>query len=517
MSTNTITVRDSFIVNALRHCGYNNYAAIADIIDNSVEPDVDATTVNITLATDTPNKGGVIREIIIRDNGCGMDFETMQEAMCLGSMTGKTGEANLGMYGAGMKTAALSIGKKLTVISKVEDQGCVSKASLDITEAVLGGPIHLEIEKVGLAAYEADPDNRGLFGLDGHGTIVVIGSIDRLTNTDRKNFGGHLRTKLGETFGKFIDSNTCEFIVDGTKVTSVDLMVNALKQNEVLGYGDFTVDGKNFNYKAYFLPKDDSADTAGEGAVRNIRNQGLYIYRQNRLIGRGLTLGMWVRHPALNGLRVELFTNGTCDEILGTTFTKMVSEQSKEMMSQSFRDTLLNNIGPYINEVKARSLREAAESRAETDPAMLQMYENVTKEMNDNLLLKVNRRGENKPKVGPNEHITRGPQAHPPMFRERKNKWLDGIKEVSMGKNGDMYAFEHSNNRCIVLINVDHAFYTEFYKRLPMELKHQMAKVITCQEIAKLNVNYYGSEDIQAVVDQYNETISSEVSKSLTH
>ena len=36
MSTNTITVRDSFIVNALRHCGYNNYAAIADIIDNSI-------------------------------------------------------------------------------------------------------------------------------------------------------------------------------------------------------------------------------------------------------------------------------------------------------------------------------------------------------------------------------------------------------------------------------------------------------------------------------------------------
>jgi hypothetical protein len=293
-------------------------------------------------------------------------------------------------------------------------------------------------------------------------------------------------------------------------------MVNALNQNEVLGEGEFTVDGKNFSFKAYFLPKDDSADSVGEGATRNIRNQGLYIYRQLRLIGRGLTLGLWTRHPQYNGLRIELFTNGTCDEILGTTFTKMVSEQSKEMMSQSFRDTLLNNIGMYVNEVKNRSLREAAESKAETDPAMLKMYENVTKEMNDNLLLKVNRRGENKPKGGPNTHITRGPQANPPLFRERKNRWLDGIKEISMGKNGDMYAFEHSNNRCIVLINIDHAFYTEFYNRLPMNLKHQMAKVITCQEIAKLNVNYYGSDDIQSIVDQYNETISSEVSKSLS-
>lgn len=516
MSTNTITVRDSFIVNALRHCGYNNYAAIADIIDNSVEPDVDATTVNITLATDTPNKGGVIKEIIIRDNGCGMDFETMQEAMCLGSMTGKTGEANLGMYGAGMKTAALSIGKRLTVISKVEDQDYVSKAVLDITDAVNGGAIKLTIEKITFNEFDTNEETIGMFGPDAHGTIVKIGEIDRLANTDRKNFGGHLRTKLGEIFGKFINSKTCEFYVDGTKVQSVDLMVNALNQNEVLGEGEFTVDGKNFSFKAYFLPKDDSADSVGEGATRNIRNQGLYIYRQLRLIGRGLTLGLWTRHPQYNGLRIELFTNGTCDEILGTTFTKMVSEQSKEMMSQSFRDTLLNNIGMYVNEVKNRSLREAAESKAETDPAMLKMYENVTKEMNDNLLLKVNRRGENKPKGGPNTHITRGPQEHPPMFRERKNRWLDGIKEISMGKNGDMYAFEHSNNRCIVLINIDHAFYTEFYNRLPMNLKHQMAKVITCQEIAKLNVNYYGSDDIQSIVDQYNETIASEVSKSLT-
>ena len=516
MSTNTITVRDSFIVNALRHCGYNNYAAIADIIDNSVEPDVDATTVHIQLDTDVPNKGGVIREITIRDNGCGMDFDTMQEAMCLGSMTGKTGENNLGMYGTGMKTAALSIGMVLTVISKAEDSDYVSKAVLDISNAVNGGAIELSVDKYSIAEFESNPENWGMFAQDGHGTVVKIGKIDRLTNTDRKNFGGHLRTKLGEIFGKFIDSKTCEFFVDGTRVHSVDLMVNAIGQNEVLGDGEFTVDGKKFSFKAYFLPKDDSADAVGEGAVRNIRNQGLYIYRQNRLIGRGLTLGMWTRHPALNGLRVELFTNGTCDEILGTTFTKMVSEQSKDMMSQSFRDTLLNSIGMYISEVKNRSIREAAEAKTETDPAMLQMYENVTKEMNDNLLLKVNRRGENKPKGELTEHTPRGPQKHPAMFRERKNKWLDGIREVSMGKNSDMYAFEHSNNKCIVLINTDHAFYTSLYKRLPIELKHQMAKVITCQEIAKLNVNYYGSDDIQDIINQYNETISSEVSKSLT-
>ena len=512
MKANTITVRDSFIVNALRNCGYNNYAAIADILDNAVEPDVDATSVQIELQTDTPNKGGVVRRIVIRDNGCGMDFPTMEEAMCLGSMTGKNGEVNLGMYGTGMKTAALSIGKRLDVYSKMDDTDYVSHASLDITAAVSNnGNVALNLEQMDTQLFNSQ---WGEFQ-DGHGTIVVISELDRLTNTDRKNFGGHLRSKLGETFGKFIISKTCEFRVDGTLVEPVDLMVNAIGQSELLGDGEFTIDGKQFVFKACFLPMDDSSDSVGEGPVRNIRNQGLYIYRQNRLVGRGLTLGLWTRHPSLNGLRIELFVNGTCDGLMGSTFTKMISEQSKEMMSQSFRDTLLQNIGPYVNEVRNRSLREANSNKAATDPETTKMYENATKELNDNLLLKVNRRGENAPKGKPKEHEPRGPQKHPAMFRDRKNKWIDGIKEVSLGRNSDMFYFELSNNKCTVMINVDHVFYTTFYRRLPLNLKHHMVKIIACQEIAKRNANYYCSDDIRDIIDQYNETISSEVGKAL--
>ena len=206
MKTNTIQVRDSFIVNALRNCGYNNYAAIADIIDNSVEPEVDATTVKIQFSTDS-GKGGPIKSINIIDNGCGMDFDTMNEAMCLGSMTGKTGETNLGMYGAGLKTAALSLGKKLTVISRTQGSDYISKAVLDITEACKnGGPIELSIDKIPLTDFQSNPEYLGIFEAD-HGTLVSISEIDRLANKDRKNFGGQLRNKIGEIFNKFITKN----------------------------------------------------------------------------------------------------------------------------------------------------------------------------------------------------------------------------------------------------------------------------------------------------------------------
>lgn len=514
MNSNTLTVRDSFVVNALRSCGYNNYSAIADIVDNSIEPDVDASLVTIELQTDTPNKGGVVRRIVIRDNGCGMDADTMREAMCLGSMTGKNGESNLGMYGTGLKSAALSIGKRLDVYSRMEGMEKVAHATLDITAAVNNeGPISLTFNDLPIADV---PDGMPEITSDGHGTVVVVSELDHITNSDRKNFGGYLRSELGKVFGKFITADICSFVVDGTTVEPVDLLANTMGQSELLGHGDFSVDGKNFSYRAFFVPKDDSTDPFGEGKKRNMRSQGLYIYRQNRLVGRGLSLGLWKKHPSYNGIFIEFFVNGTCDAIMGSTFTKIVTERAEETMSQSLRDTILQNIGPFLAEVKRRNLRDAELNRKSTDPETARMYENATKELNDNLLLKVNRRGENKPSGEQKKtRKLRGPQSNPPLFRDRKNKWIDGIKEVSMGRNADMFEFEVSNNRCTALINTDHAFYTSFYSRLPIELKHQMAKIIACQEIAKRNVNYYGSDDVQELIDIYNESTSSEVGKAL--
>ena len=509
MVTNTITVRDSFVVNALRNCGYNNYAAIADIIDNSIEPDVNATKVHVTLTTQ--GHGTPIDTITITDNGCGMDYDTMVEAMCLGSMTGKNGEENLGMYGTGMKAAALSLGKMLVVASLTRGAEYGTLATLDITDACENkGKISLKIEKV-------SPDQVKAWLKDGSdcGTIVSIGMIDRLANTDKKSFGGQLRNKIGEIFNKFITFDTCQFFVDGNKVTAVDLMANDVGQKELMGDGEFNVNDRHFSFNAYYLPTDSSADAVGEGAVRNMSNQGIYIYRQNRLIGRGLTFGLWKRHPAFNGLRIELFTNGMSDELIGTSFTKMVSEKSRELMSQSLKDMLLKNLGEYIQEAKNRQLRESKAAK-ETDPETKKMYENVIDEQNSNLLLNINRRREpsEKPKTdNPGPHNTTGPRGK--STAERKNKWLMEIREESLGRGEEMYIFQHVGGKCVVIINTDHAFYNEFYSLLPLNLKHKMAKIITCHYIAKSNVNYYGSEEMQTLIDQFNITLSCEVNKSL--
>jgi signal transduction histidine kinase len=97
---------------ALRSLGYDLNASIADLVDNSITPRVNADEISIALTKDA-NKF----KFYIQDNGNGMkDFE-LEEAMRIGADRKYQAE-DLGKFGMGMKTASLSHCNILTVISK---------------------------------------------------------------------------------------------------------------------------------------------------------------------------------------------------------------------------------------------------------------------------------------------------------------------------------------------------------------------------------------------------------------
>ena len=81
-------MRSKFVKDALRQLDYTNYSAIADIIDNSLEPDVDSHNVYVDIEAGK----GEIGMIMVSDDGSGMDAPTLEMAMCLGSETGKIKE-----------------------------------------------------------------------------------------------------------------------------------------------------------------------------------------------------------------------------------------------------------------------------------------------------------------------------------------------------------------------------------------------------------------------------------------
>ena len=58
------------LIYAMQHLGYDNFVALCDIIDNSI--DANATSIKIYISAKNNNF-----QIIIVDNGCGMTKETL--------------------------------------------------------------------------------------------------------------------------------------------------------------------------------------------------------------------------------------------------------------------------------------------------------------------------------------------------------------------------------------------------------------------------------------------------------
>src|SRR5690242_13700507 len=86
---------------ALREMGYDSYSSVLDLIDNSL--DADAAHICVRVFEDA---GDIIVEIA--DDGCGMDEETLSEALRLGSDTSRE-SGDLGKFGMGLVTASIGL------------------------------------------------------------------------------------------------------------------------------------------------------------------------------------------------------------------------------------------------------------------------------------------------------------------------------------------------------------------------------------------------------------------------
>ena len=101
------------LVESLRDFGYTLPSALADLVDNSLT--AGAKEIDVCLEA-----AGRDSYVAVVDDGCGMDQETLVEAMRMGTKGPlATRSANdLGRFGLGMKTASLSQGTRLTVATK---------------------------------------------------------------------------------------------------------------------------------------------------------------------------------------------------------------------------------------------------------------------------------------------------------------------------------------------------------------------------------------------------------------
>jgi len=82
------------LVESLRHLGYGNYEAIADIVDNAIDADARYVSIRVQQRNNQPY-------ISIADRGTGMSKDVLDQAMRLGSLTARDLNSDLGKFGMG--------------------------------------------------------------------------------------------------------------------------------------------------------------------------------------------------------------------------------------------------------------------------------------------------------------------------------------------------------------------------------------------------------------------------------
>jgi hypothetical protein len=125
----------SRICDAMSAIGYTNYAAIMDIVDNSIS--AGATSVTIEFCTDdtkTYSDKSNVQWVRIIDNGSGMNRTQLLAALDIGSIQIYP-ENSLSKYGFGLKSAGFSLGPKISLISRQNSENTpivsVDKRELD--------------------------------------------------------------------------------------------------------------------------------------------------------------------------------------------------------------------------------------------------------------------------------------------------------------------------------------------------------------------------------------------------
>jgi hypothetical protein len=356
---------------SLRDLGYDFTNAVADLVDNSVS--AGATRVEVTIASE-----GSDSWVRIADNGTGMGAAELSESMRLGSGAGHYTDTDLGKFGLGLKTASLSQARAFTVASRRSATPAATQCRhLDLDDIAATDRWEIAHLPAGtLAPRLSEPLGTGT------GTVVVWTKLDRVPGLNDP-FGGwaerhlsklvdRLDLHLGMVFGRFLSgtargSTGLVITINGVDVEAwdpfcLDQDVQYLPEKQ-LHVGDGMV-----NYRPYVLPpqtefSDDQAWRRASGPNQWNRQQGLYIYRNDRLIQSGGW--SWLRgideHVKLARAAVEYRSD--LDEHFEINISKM-----RVKLPQDLRDQLKPLVQFISRCADDRYRKSSRRSRPRTEP-----------------------------------------------------------------------------------------------------------------------------------------------------
>jgi len=436
------------LISSLRNTGYDSYAAIEDIIDNSIDAQARVIKVNI----ESQDKNLIIT---IADNGSGMNEQILDQALRLGSITDHNEVSDLGKFGMGLCTASISMAKKLEVITR-EKNSDILYSCQDLDEIIEKNEfikILRTADKLEISKFNSLVGNSG--------TLVVLSKVDRLSDTNVSQFAIKLSKDISRIYRKFIESGI-EIYVNDKKLEAFDPLMSDNQDTQIYSDEVYELpvirDKKNretMRVKISILPNVNKE--LEKDWKMNIKNQGFYVLRNNREVAYGLSLDTFTKHNQLNRLRMELSFSATLDNEMGVRFSK-----DGISPNQVVSDFLSNEIGGQIRSI-TNFLKK--EQRASEDSLVDHSGSETVIAQRAKLL------------ITPDAEIEKRSQKQNSGNSEKKESESDNNREnfskiktspaglgvkfesAAMGKEGILYDAYQKGKIIVICWNTDHPFY----------------------------------------------------------
>lgn len=299
---------------ALRSIGYSFEAAVADVIDNSIDARADNVLVRLITTPDDH------LDLAIWDDGHGMDKTTLKEAMRFGADVSQEID-RLGKFGLGLKLASLSQARELRVVSARKGK-LSGRAWLEEGIAAGFASTIFDTGECQQLLAQIVPDRRGTRSatLVGWSRLYRVGQYHATSEEHAQKLMRRLEIHLALAFHRFLSGRPRKVNIrldifdetSGKAGIPIDLDPLDPFGYEQSGRKGFPaamfMDGRyrgRIAIKAHIWPPNSTAPGYRLPGGANSR-QGFYFYRNDRLIQGGGWNGIREAEPHSSLARLEI-------------------------------------------------------------------------------------------------------------------------------------------------------------------------------------------------------------------
>lgn len=337
------------LLQAVSSIGYDPEVALCDLMDNSVGAGAKEIMVWLEQEVDTEGEADGIHRYLIADDGAGMDRDGLISAFTLGTNRDYPKGA-LGKFGMGLKSAGLSLGDRITLVSKTK--------KTPLLAAILSKREVEDSKDYTISLGEPPPDSTELWqkhlGQSESGTLLIVSEL-AASSPPYSRFKEYLERYCGNIYHMFMTEDGLKISVNGKQLRPVDPLfeTEAIEHGalspedwdgksvkDLLGNSKLSLDeyhGISCSIRATHLIHPPSFESEGKQKRIEMRDHyqieidpytkrprhGFFIYRNRRIIVMAERFhGLISNQTQAMAFRARLMFNESADSVLALDVKK---------------------------------------------------------------------------------------------------------------------------------------------------------------------------------------------------